>query len=90
MTAAAATTSQDTSHKPTHIAYTTRQAKDGEKTFWTPCGAAWAHKDGKGFRIKLDAVPVNGIIELRVNEPAPANDKTTGIDWDFSSYSEGQ
>jgi len=29
-----------------------------------PCGAAWAHKDGKGFRLKLDAIPTGGVIEL--------------------------
>lgn len=80
--------SEDKSNKPSHIAFATRQS--GEKTFWNACGVAWAHKDGKGFRIKLDAVPVSGIIELRVNEPKAANDKTTGINWDFSSYGEDQ
>lgn len=68
---------QESNNKPTHIAYTTRKPKDGEKAFWTSCGAVWPHKDGKGYRVKLDAIPVNGVIELRVNEPA-ANDR---IDW---------
>ena len=84
MTAATAQIHQDSTNKPSHIAYVTRPAKDGEKAFWTACGAAWVHKDGKGFRIKLDAVPVSGVIELRVNEPRAAND-TNKIDWsDFS------
>ncbi len=86
-TATAETQSQDTNKKPSHIAYTTRQS--GEKTFWNACGAAWAHKDGKGFRIKLDAVPVNGVIELRTNDPKTPNDNTP-IDWSNFSDVSGQ
>jgi hypothetical protein len=82
-TATAETQSQDTSKKPSHIAYTTRQR--GEKTYWNACGAAWAHKDGKGFRIKLDALPVGGVIELRTNDPKAPNDNSP-IDW--SSFSD--
>lgn len=88
MTTATAETQLDDhkSNKPSHIAYATRQS--GEKTFWNACGVAWAHKDGKGFRIKLDAVPVSGVIELRVNDPKAAND-TSKIDWtDFSEFGE--
>ena len=66
----ASTQTQDSSNKkPAYIAYYTRKGREGEKDFWVPCGAAWAHKDGKGFRIRLDAVPTGGTIELRVNEP---------------------
>jgi hypothetical protein len=32
----------------------------GEKKFWTRIGAAWDHKDGEGFTLQLDLVPVNG------------------------------
>jgi len=28
---------------------------------------AWAHKDGKGFNIQLECVPLDGKIALRVN-----------------------
>ena len=49
---------------PTHIAYTVREGKD--KGFWTRIGAAWVHKDGKGFNIQLDVVPLDGRIQLRV------------------------
>jgi hypothetical protein len=91
LTAATAQTPQDSSsNKPSHIAYVTRPGKDADKPFWNPCGVAWAHKDGKGFRIKLDAVPVSGVIELRVNEPKAANDDASKIDWDFSGYGEGR
>jgi hypothetical protein len=39
----------------------------GEKAFWTKIGAAWAHEDGKGFTIKLSALPLSG--RLIVREP---------------------
>ena len=32
----------------------------GEKKFWTRIGAAWDHKDGEGYTIQLDLVPVDG------------------------------
>ena len=86
-TATAHATTRDPANKPSHSAYVARE--NGEKTFWTACGAAWAHKDGRGFRIKLDAVPVNGIIELRLNDPkAPVDDNR--IDWSNFSDVEGR
>ena len=49
---------------PTHVAYQVRDGKD--KGFWTRIGAAWQHKDGKGFNLQLDSVPLDGRIQLRV------------------------
>jgi len=37
---------------PTHTAYQVSDGKD--KGYWTRIGAAWAHKDGKGFSIQLE------------------------------------
>jgi hypothetical protein len=37
------------SKAPTHAAYHVREGKD--KSFWSRIGAAWQHKDGKGFNI---------------------------------------
>ncbi len=31
---------------------------------------AWPHKDGKGFNLKLDMLPLNGA-ELVIREPQP-------------------
>jgi hypothetical protein len=56
---------ETTSKGPTHVAYQVREGKD--KGFWTRIGAAWQHKDGKGFNIQLDAVPLDGRIQLRVS-----------------------
>lgn len=52
------------SKAPTHIAYQVRDGK--EKGFFTRIGAAWPHKDGKGFNIQLDCMPLDGSITLRL------------------------
>lgn len=53
--------------KPTHEAFAVRNfEKNGEKdAFWSKVGVAWQHKDGKGFDVVLDALPVTGRIVLR-------------------------
>ena len=53
------------SKAPTHVAFHVRDTKDG-KGFWTRIGSAWAHKDGKGFNVQIDVVPLDGRITLRV------------------------
>lgn len=44
----------------------------GEKSFWNKVGAAWRHKDGKGYTLQLEVVPINGRIVLRqpLDEPS--------------------
>jgi len=37
----------------------------GEKSFWNKVGAAWKHKDDKGFTLQLEVVPINGRIVMR-------------------------
>ncbi|MDE4063150.1 hypothetical protein [Phaeobacter gallaeciensis] len=43
----------------------------GEKSFWNKVGAAWRHRDGKGYTLQLEVVPINGRIVLRqpLDEP---------------------
>lgn len=53
---------------PTHRAYVVSERKGSDKASWREIGAAWPHDDGKGFSIKLDALPLGGEIVLR--EPA--------------------
>lgn len=55
------------SKQPSHIAYHVRD-RDGAKAIWNRIGSAWAHSDGKGFSVQLDAVPVDGRVSLRVYE----------------------
>jgi hypothetical protein len=52
------------SNRPTFTAFVITE-RTGKKNIWTPIGAAWPHADGKGFAIKLHALPVNGQIVLR-------------------------
>lgn len=49
----------------THIAYQVRG--NGDQSYWTRIGAAWAHKDGKGFTLQLDCVPLDGRISLHLS-----------------------
>jgi hypothetical protein len=44
----------------------------GTKSFWNKVGAAWKHKDGHGYTIQLEVVPINGRIVLRqpIEDPA--------------------
>ncbi|HMG46293.1 MAG TPA: hypothetical protein VK614_02385 [Allosphingosinicella sp.] len=51
------------SNQPTHRVYVVRG--NGENSRWTRIGAAWAHRDGKGFSADLDAAPVSGRVVLR-------------------------
>jgi hypothetical protein len=60
-----------TKKQPTHRVYSV--TKDEEKPFWLEIGAAWPHKDGNGFNIKLNACPIgNGEIVLRTAKPKEA------------------
>ena len=58
------------SNKPTHVAYQVREKSKGE-SFWTRIGSAWAHADGNGFNIQIDAVPLDGRITLRIPSEKP-------------------
>jgi hypothetical protein len=59
------TTDTTASKSPSHIAYHVRDGKDN-KGFFTRIGAAWPHKDGKGFNVQLDMVPLDGRVTFRV------------------------
>jgi hypothetical protein len=49
--------------KPALIAYSVKLSSD-EQPIWTRIGAAWPHKNGPGFSIELDALPLEGRIVL--------------------------
>ena len=57
-------TEATTTKLPTHVAYQVRN-REGKKAIWTRIGSAWAHADGSGFNIQLDANPVDGKLTLR-------------------------
>lgn len=65
--------------QPTHRVYTVVKRED-QDDFWLAIGAAFAHADGKGFNVMLQALPTNGKVVLRISqddEPGqlPANNK---------------
>ena len=51
--------------KPSHVAYSIRD-REGKDSKWTEIGVAFPHKDGKGFDILCDVVPLSGRITIRV------------------------
>lgn len=51
------------SRKPTHRLY--RVIGDGAGAIWTPIGAAWPNKDGQGFNLNCEAMPLTGRIVMR-------------------------
>lgn len=63
-------TDSTTGKKPTHTAFVVREGKkESDKSFWLEVGAAWPHKDGKGFDVALSALPTDGRLVVRLNEP---------------------
>ncbi|MCA9467531.1 MAG: hypothetical protein OEZ57_00735 [Nitrospirota bacterium] len=51
---------------PSLYAYYVTKKEGQDKTFWTRTGAAWVHKDKKGFNLRLD----NGReVVLRIPKP---------------------
>ena len=40
-----------------------------EKPYWLNIGMAWPNKDGKGFNINLQALPLDGKLVIREYEP---------------------
>ena len=46
-----------TKSRPTHRVYSVTKKKEDAKPFWLEIGAAWPHKDGKGFSLKFNASP---------------------------------
>lgn len=50
--------------RPSHIAYHVREGEEN-KSYFNRIGSVWPHKDGEGFNIQLDAVPVDGRITIR-------------------------
>ena len=52
------TQSKPQAAKPTHRIF--RVTGTGKKATWTPIGAAWPNRDGAGFSIQLEALPVDG------------------------------
>ena len=62
----------ETTNSPAFILY--RVEGNGQNASWTKIGAAWPNRDGKGFNILCDAVPLQGRIVMRAYTPKPKGD----------------
>ena len=71
------TTDNTTSKKPTHAVF--HVAGNEDKARWARIGAAWAHKDGKGFNLDFDTIPMKaGRFVIRENRSDEAGDQEKG------------
>ncbi len=69
------TPKQTTGRQPDTLAYTVKDRGQDKDPVWNRIGAAWAHKDGKGQDVILDAIPVDGRITLRENRAEDFKEK---------------
>jgi hypothetical protein len=60
------TTNTRSKNAPSHRLFSV--IGDGESARWTDIGVAWATRDGKGFTLTLNAVPMGGRIVMRIND----------------------
>jgi hypothetical protein len=63
--------------QPTHRAYSVIR-REGQDDFWLNLGLVFPHKDGGGFNIMLQALPLDGKIVCReiADDDGPQNDGT--------------
>jgi hypothetical protein len=64
------------SKRPSHRVYAV--VKNGERNFWQPIGAAWAHGDGDGFNVKLEYLPLNAA-EIVIRKPKAEIDEADAL-----------
>lgn len=58
-------------NRPSHRLFAVTKAEGQGKANWLEIGAAWPNKDGKGYSLKLRAMPMTGSeIVMRINEPS--------------------
>ena len=58
------TDSSSKTQKPYSV-YTVRDSNNGGEGFWVRIGAAFPNRDGKGFNVVLDALPLDGRLVIR-------------------------
>ncbi len=58
------TDSSSKTQKPYSV-YTVRDSGNGGEGFWVRIGAAFPNRDGKGFNVVLDALPLDGRLVIR-------------------------
>ena len=56
---------ENRSNGPDYIAYSVRDRGEDKDAAWNRVGAAWQHRDGQGYDVVLDSLPVDGRVTLR-------------------------
>ena len=54
------------SNLPSFNVYTVEDRGKDEDSFWLKIGAAFPHKDGKGFNLVLSAFPIDNRLVMRI------------------------
>jgi hypothetical protein len=62
---------------PAYRAYTVVK-REGKDDYWLNLGVAFAHEDGEGFNILLQAMPTDGKLVLRRYKEDPEEEKPKG------------
>ena len=61
--------SQDANRYNVFVVDTYTDKQDQQQTDWLRVGVAFPHKDGKGFNVQVKALPGDGRLVIRLNEP---------------------
>lgn len=56
---------QQTTKQPSHSVYTVIEREGNRQNKWLEIGAAWETRDGEGYTIQLDALPIDNRLVLR-------------------------
>ena len=65
-------TTETNSNRPTHPVYAVIKKEGREKGTWLEIGAAWPHRDGKGYGVTLNFIPRSPDAELVIRAPTLA------------------
>ena len=60
--------------KPSYNAYTVIK-REGKDDFWLKLGVCFAHEDGEGFNLLLNALPTDAKLVLRTYKEKPEEEK---------------
>jgi Cytochrome C and Quinol oxidase polypeptide I len=63
---------------PSHRVYAV--TNEGKQKFWSAIGAHWAHKDGDGFSLKLDYLPLIPGAQIVLRNPKAEEAEAPAVD----------
>ena len=67
-------TKKTANNRPTHRVYAVVKNDGAEKGSWFELGAAWPHKDGKGYSVKLNLIPLSEDAEIVIRAIEPKSE----------------